>query len=224
MGHEQLGRLRALCPGAELWDEAGAPLVFLPDLKVDFAREPNGPDGEFLPYLRDPETLARAWAVPGTPGLQHRIGGIEKADKTGAISYDPDNHDFMVRTRQAKVDGIARSLPPLEVDDPTGDARVLVLGWGSTYGPIGAACRRVRRAGLAVAQVHLRHLNPFPADLGDVLRRYDRVVVPEMNLGQLAMLLRAKYLVDVIGYNQVRGLPFRAAELAEVFKGVITDV
>ena len=211
-----------LANGSEPWQVPD--VDSLPDLKVDFAREPNGPDGEFLPYLRDPETLARAWAVPGTPGLQHRIGGIEKADRTGAISYDPDNHDFMVRTRQAKVDGIARSLPPLEVDDPTGDARVLVLGWGSTYGPIGAACRRVRRAGLAVAQVHLRHLNPFPADLGDILRRYDRVVVPEMNLGQLAMLLRAKYLVDVIGYNQVRGLPFRAAELAEVFKGVITDV
>ncbi len=196
----------------------------LPELGVTFATEPNGPDGDFLPYLRDPETLARPWAVPGTPGLEHRIGGIEKADRTGVISYDPDNHDLMVRSRQAKVDGIARSLPPLEVDDPTGDARVLVLGWGSTYGPIGAACRRVRRAGLSVAQAHLRHLNPFPADLGEVLRRYQRVVVPEMNLGQLALLLRGRYLVDVIGYNQVRGLPFRASELAEVFKGVITDV
>jgi len=196
----------------------------LPDLRVEFAREPNGPDGEFLPYLRDPGTLARPWAVPGTPGLEHRIGGIEKADKTGSISYDPDNHDFMVRTRQAKVDGIARSLPPLEVDDPTGDAKVLVVGWGSTYGPIGAACRRVRRAGLSVAQVHLRHLNPLPRDLGEILHRYERVVLPEMNLGQLAMLLRARYLVDVIGYNQVRGLPFRASELAEVFKGVITGV
>ncbi|HEY7100602.1 MAG TPA: 2-oxoacid:acceptor oxidoreductase subunit alpha [Mycobacteriales bacterium] len=211
-----------LANGSEPWQ---VPSVDdLPDLRVDFAREPNGPDGEFLPYLRDPETLARPWAVPGTPGLEHRIGGIEKADKTGSISYDPDNHDFMVRTRQAKVDGIARSLPPLEVDDPTGDAKVLVVGWGSTYGPIGAACRRVRRAGLPVAQVHLRHLNPLPSDLGEILHRYDRVVVPEMNLGQLAMLLRARYLVDVIGYNQVRGLPFRASELAEVFKGVITGV
>jgi 2-oxoglutarate ferredoxin oxidoreductase subunit alpha len=196
----------------------------LPTIEPGFIREPNGPDGEYLPYLRDAETLARPWAIPGTKGLEHRIGGIEKADKTGSISYDPDNHDFMVRTRQAKVDGIARSLPPLEVDDPTGDARVLALGWGSTYGPIGAACRRVRRDGLPIAQAHLRHLNPFPSDLGDVLGRYERVVVPEMNLGQLAMLLRARYLVDVIGYNQVRGLPFRAAELAEVFKGVITDV
>jgi 2-oxoglutarate/2-oxoacid ferredoxin oxidoreductase subunit alpha len=211
-----------LANGSEPWQVP--PVDSLPVIEPAFATGPNGPDGTFLPYLRDPETLARPWAVPGTEGLQHRIGGIEKADKTGAISYDPDNHDLMVRTRQAKVDGIARSLPPLEVDDPTGDAKVLVLGWGSTYGPIGAACRRVRRAGLAVAQVHLRHVNPFPADLGDVLRRYERVVVPEMNLGQLALLLRAKYLVDVIGYNQVRGLPFRAAELAEVFKGVITDV
>ena len=211
-----------LANGSEPWH---VPSVDdLPDLRVEFAREPNGPDGEFLPYLRDPGTLARPWAVPGTPGLEHRIGGIEKADKTGSISYDPDNHDFMVRTRQAKVDGIARSLPPLEVDDPTGDAKVLVVGWGSTYGPIGAACRRVRRAGLRVAQVHLRHLNPLPRDLGDILHRYERVVLPEMNLGQLAMLLRARYLVDVIGYNQVRGLPFRASELAEVFKGVITGV
>jgi 2-oxoglutarate ferredoxin oxidoreductase subunit alpha len=211
-----------LANGSEPWQ---VPSVDdLPDLRVEFAREPNGPDGEFLPYLRDPATLARPWAVPGTPGLEHRIGGIEKADKTGSISYDPDNHDFMVRTRQAKVDGIARSLPPLEVDDPTGDAKVLVVGWGSTYGPIGAACRRVRRAGLPVAQVHLRHLNPLPRDLGEILHRYERVVLPEMNLGQLAMLLRARYLVDVIGYNQVRGLPFRASELAEVFKGVITGV
>jgi len=211
-----------LANGSEPWQVPS--LDDLPDLRVEFARGPNGPDGEFLPYLRDPETLARPWAVPGTAGLEHRIGGIEKADKTGSISYDPDNHDFMVRTRQAKVDGIARSLPPLEVDDPTGDAKVLVLGWGSTYGPIGAACRRVRRLGLPVAQVHLRHLNPLPSDLGEILHRYDRVVVPEMNLGQLAMLLRARYLVDVIGYNQVRGMPFRASELAEVFKGVITGV
>jgi 2-oxoglutarate ferredoxin oxidoreductase subunit alpha len=160
--------------------------------------------------------------VPGTPGLEHRIGGIEKADRTGNISYDPDNHDFMVRTRQAKVDGIARSLPPLQVDDPDGDARVLVLGWGSTYGPIGAACRQVRAAGASVAQAHLRHLNPFPSDLGEILARYDKVVIPEMNLGQLATLIRAKYLVDAISVTQVRGLPFKADELAEMLQGVIT--
>jgi 2-oxoglutarate/2-oxoacid ferredoxin oxidoreductase subunit alpha len=197
----------------------------LPDLTIDFAAEPNGPNGEFLPYLRDPETLARPWAIPGTPDLEHRIGGIEKADKTGDISYDPDNHDFMVRTRQAKVDRIARSLPPLEVDDPgsaTGNpAKVLVLGWGSTYGPIGAACRQLRQTGAAIAQVHLRHINPFPADLGEILARYDKVVIPEMNLGQLATLIRAKYLVDALSVTQVRGLPFKADELAEMLQGVI---
>ena len=195
----------------------------LPDLTVNFVDQPNSEDGLFLPYLRDPETLARPWAVPGTAGLEHRIGGIEKADKTGNISYDPDNHDFMVRTRQAKVDGIAKSIPPLEVDDPTGTAKVLVLGWGSTYGPIGAAARRVRRAGYPIAQAHLRHLNPFPANLGDLLARYDKVVIPEMNLGQLALLVRARYLVDVISVTQVRGMPFRAAELADMLQGVVTS-
>jgi 2-oxoglutarate ferredoxin oxidoreductase subunit alpha len=204
----------------------------LPDLTVEFATEPNAEvDGRatFHPYVRDPQTLARPWAVPGTAGLEHRIGGIEKADITGNISYDPANHDFMVRTRQAKVDAVAATIPPTEVDDPSGRARVLVLGWGSTYGPIGAACRRVRRAGIDVAQAHLRHLNPFPSDLGDVLGRYDKVLVPEMNLGygfggQLAMLVRAKYLVDAIGYNRVRGLPFKAAELADVIRNVSEDL
>jgi 2-oxoglutarate ferredoxin oxidoreductase subunit alpha len=154
--------------------------------------------------------------VPGTAGLEHRIGGIEKADRTGNISYDPDNHDYMTRIRQAKVDGIAATIADLEVDDPDGDARVLVLGWGSTYGPIGAACRRVRRSGGSIAQAHLRHLNPFPANLGSVLAGYDKVVIPEMNLGQLATLIRAKYLVDAISVTQVRGLPFKAEELAEM--------
>ncbi|KQS73574.1 2-oxoacid:acceptor oxidoreductase subunit alpha [Modestobacter sp. Leaf380] len=208
-----------LANGAEPW--AVPDVESLPDLRTEFATEPNGPDGEFLPYLRDPETLARPWAVPGTKGLQHRIGGLEKADGTGNISYDPANHDFMTRTRQAKIDGIAASLPPTEVDDPDGDATVAVIGWGSTYGPIGAACRRIRRSGRSIAQVHLRHLNPLPADLGDILRSYDRVVCPEMNLGQLSMLLRAKYLVDVQSHTQVRGLPFRAAELAAVLQDVI---
>jgi 2-oxoglutarate/2-oxoacid ferredoxin oxidoreductase subunit alpha len=208
-----------LANGAEPW--AVPKSEDLPDLTVQFASEPNGPDGSFLPYLRDPETLARAWAVPGTAGLQHRVGGLEKADLTGNISYDPANHDFMVRTRQAKIDGIAATLPPTEVDDPDGDARVAVIGWGSTYGPIGAACRQVRQSGRSVAQIHLRHLNPMPADLGDILRGYDRVVCPEMNLGQLALLLRAKYLVDVESHTQVRGLPFRAAELAGVIHEVI---
>ena len=194
----------------------------LPELKVEFATEPNH-DGEFWPYLRDPQTLARPWAVPGTPGLEHRIGGIEKADGIGTISYDPANHDKMVRLRQAKVDGIAADIPPLEVEDPSGSARVLVLGWGSTYGPIAAAARRVRAKGLQVAQAHLRHLNPFPANTGEVLRSYDRVLVPEMNLGQLRTLVRAEFLVDAIGYNQVRGLPFKAAELAGVLEDVINQ-
>jgi len=187
-------------------------------------------DGEqpFQPYARDPQTLARPWAIPGTAGLEHRIGGLEKADRTGDISYEPANHDLMVRTRQTKVDGIAKTIPPLEVDDPGAargrPARILMLGWGSTYGPIGAAVRRARRDGIAVAQAHLRHLNPFPSDLGEVLSRYDRVVVPEMNLGQLALLIRAKYLVDVVGYNKVRGLPFGAAELADVIQGVAAEL
>jgi 2-oxoglutarate/2-oxoacid ferredoxin oxidoreductase subunit alpha len=210
-----------LANGAEPW--AIPNIDELPDLSqgVDFATEPNGEDGEFLPYLRDPETLARPWAIPGTAGMQHRIGGLEKADRTGNISYDPANHDFMTRTRQAKVDGIAASLPPTEVDDPDGDATVAVIGWGSTYGPIGAACRRIRRSGRSVAQIHLRHVNPMPNDLGDILRRYDRVVCPEMNLGQLALLLRAKFLVDIESHTQVRGLPFRAAELAAVLQDAI---
>jgi 2-oxoglutarate ferredoxin oxidoreductase subunit alpha len=211
-----------LANGSEPWR---VPTVDdLPDLSVEFATSPNGTDAEegtFLPYLRNPETLARPWAVPGTPGLEHRIGGIEKADRTGNISYDPDNHDFMVRTRQAKVDGIARSLSPLVVDDPDGDSKVLVLGWGSTYGPIGAACQLVRASGASVAQLHLRHINPFPNDLGDILKRYDKVVIPEMNLGQLATLIRARYLVDAISVTQVRGLPFKADELAEMLQGVI---
>ncbi|MFN2518330.1 MAG: 2-oxoacid:acceptor oxidoreductase subunit alpha [Jatrophihabitantaceae bacterium] len=210
-----------LANGSEPWRVPH--VAELPDLNVEYTTEANGPNGEFLPYLRDPETLARPWAVPGTPGLEHRVGGIEKADRTGNISYDPDNHDFMVRIRQAKVDGIARSLPPLHVDDPDDDARVLVLGWGSTYGPIGAACRQIRGSGASIAQVHLRHLNPFPNDLGGILARYEKVVIPEMNLGQLALLIRAKYLVDAISVTQVRGLPFKGDELAEMLQGVIEN-
>ncbi|MFC5905646.1 2-oxoacid:acceptor oxidoreductase subunit alpha [Streptacidiphilus monticola] len=199
-----------LANGSEPW-RIPEPEELTP-IPVEFATEPNRPDGSFWPYLRDEETLARPWAVPGTPGLEHRIGGIEKQDGTGNISYDPANHDRMVRLRQAKVDGIA--VPDLEVDDPSGDADLLVLGWGSTYGPIAAGVRRVRTAGGAVAQAHLTNLNPFPANLGDVLRRYRRVLVPEMNLGQLALLLRAKYLVDARSFTQVSGMPFKAEQLA----------
>jgi 2-oxoglutarate ferredoxin oxidoreductase subunit alpha len=197
----------------------------LPDLHVEFATSANHEkaDGsaEFWPYLRDPETLARPWAIPGTPGLEHRIGGIEKADGSGNISYDPGNHDTMVRLRQAKIDGIARDIPPLTVDDPTGDAELLVLGWGSTYGPIGAAVRQVREDGGRVAQAHLRHLNPLPANTGDVVRRYSRVLIPEMNLGQLALLIRAKFLVDAISFTRVRGLPFKSDELTDAIRDVL---
>ena len=212
-----------LANGSEPWllPEVAA----LPDLRVEFATEPNhvaaNGTAEFWPYLRDEQTLARPWAVPGTPGLEHRIGGLEKANGSGNISYDPANHEAMVRLRAAKIDGIAADIPPLQVDDPSGRARVLVLGWGSTYGPIGAAVRQVRRVGGVVAQAHLRYLHPFPANTGEVLRRYDRVVVPEMNLGQLSMLLRATYLVDTIGYNRVRGLPFKSDELAAVIESVL---
>ncbi|MBW1602557.1 2-oxoacid:acceptor oxidoreductase subunit alpha [Streptomyces sp. JJ66] len=195
----------------------------LPDLRTQFATTTNHTLGDgtevFWPYKRDPHTLARPWAVPGTPGLEHRVGGIEKQDGTGNISYDPANHELMVRTRQAKVDGV--QVPDLTVDDPSGEAKVLVLGWGSTYGPITAAVRRVRRGGDVIAQAHLRHLNPFPANLGTILRGYDKVIVPEMNLGQLTLLLRAVYLVDAQPYTQVRGLPFKAEQLHDVLKEAI---
>ncbi|MCX5211517.1 2-oxoacid:acceptor oxidoreductase subunit alpha [Kitasatospora sp. NBC_00240] len=210
-----------LANGSEPWriPEVGE----LPGIDPDFASGPNHEleDGSrvFWPYKRDPLTLARPWAVPGTAGLEHRIGGIEKQDGTGSISYDPANHDLMVRTRQAKVDGI--EVPPLVVDDPDGVARVLVLGWGSTFGPIAAAVRRVRAEGGRVAQAHLRNLNPFPANLGAVLEGYDRVIVPEMNLGQLAMLLRARYLVDAQPFTQVNGMPFKAAQLADMLFAAI---
>ena len=189
----------------------------LPDLRVEFAKSQE----DFMPYLRNPETLARPWAIPGTKGIEHRIGGLEKADKTGAISYDPANHDFMVRTRAAKVAGI--KVPDLEVSDPTGDAQVLYLGWGSTYGPVSAAVEVLRDNGEKIAQAHIRYLNPFPKNLGEVLKKYPKVIVPEMNMGQLAMLLRAEFLKDVISFNQVRGLPFTTAELVETAMGVLHD-
>src|SRR5579864_2709577 len=201
-----------LANGSEPW--------LLPDVSTTFATEPNF-EGTFLPYLRDEQTLARPWAVPGTPGLEHRIGGLEKADRTANVSYDPDHHDLMTRLRAQKVAGIASDIPELEVDDPDGDARVLVLGWGGTYGPIAAACRRVRDGGRPVAHAHLRHLNPFPRNTGEVLRRYEHVLVPEMNLGQLLKLVRAEFLVDAVGYNRVRGLPLRAAEVAQAIIAMV---
>ena len=177
------------------------------------------PDEPFQPYARDPETLARQFAVPGTPGLEHRIGGLETANGSGNISYEPANHDLMVRLRQAKIDGI--SVPDLEVDDPTGDAELLLIGWGSSYGPIGEACRRARRNGVKVAHAHLRYLRPFPANLGEVLRRYPQVVAPEMNMGQLALVLRGKYLVDVQSVTKVQGVSFLADEVGRVIRAAL---
>jgi 2-oxoglutarate ferredoxin oxidoreductase subunit alpha len=199
--------------GSEPWRVPD--VASLPAIPVEFAKTQE----DFMPYLRDPKTLARPWAIPGTPGIEHRIGGIEKADKTGAISYDPMNHDFMVRTRQAKIEGL--EIPDLEVDDPTGDAQVLFLGWGSTFGPISSAVEILRANGQKIAQAHLKYINPFPKNLGAVLEKYPRVITPEMNLGQLAMLLRSKYLKDIVGYNMVRGLPFSTAELVEAAMGVL---
>jgi 2-oxoglutarate ferredoxin oxidoreductase subunit alpha len=211
-----------LANGAEPWRLPSTD--DLPDITVAFATQPNGDDGAtFLPYKRDPDTLARPWAVPGTPGLEHRVGGIEKEDGTGNISYDPDNHERMVRLRAAKIAGIAKDIPALVADDPTGDADTLVLGWGSTEGSIVAAVRNLRARGRKVAQAHLVHLNPFPANLGEVLKRYRKVLVPEMNLGQLVKLIRADFLVDARGYSKVQGLPFRTDELEAAIGALIDD-
>ena len=210
----------AIANGSEPWSVPD--VADLPAIDPAFAAAPQEGDeeaGTFAAYARDPGTLARRWAVPGTAGLEHRIGGLEKSNGAGNISYDPANHSLMVRLRQAKIDGI--DVPDVEVDDPTGDARVLMVGWGSSYGPIGAACRRVRALGTPVAQVHLTHLNPLPANLGEVLARYDTVVCPEMNLGQLAMLLRARYLVDVRSVTKVEGLAFLAEELQDVILSAV---
>ena len=202
-----------LANGAEPW--------LIPDVSaldpipVEFAQA-NGK--AFLPYERDPETLARPWAIPGTPGLEHRIGGIEKANLTGAVSYDPDNHDLMTQLRAQKVAGIR--VPDQEVDHQEG-ADVLVLSWGGTYGPVAAGVRRIRKEGGKASHAHLRWLNPFPSNLGDILRSYDRVLIPEMNLGQLRKLIRAEFLVDARGYNAVRGKPFRAADIAAAIEGML---
>jgi len=204
-----------LANGAEPWRIPD--LDAIPAIEPKFADRVHDEDPHFMPYRRDPETLAREWAKPGTPGLEHRIGGLEKDQLSGNVSYDPDNHDAMVRTRADKVAGIVRDIPDLQVDDPTNDAKLLVLGWGSTYGPITATARRMRKNGHKIATAHLRHLNPMPANVGDVLRRYEHVIVPEMNMGQLAHVLRARYLVDVESYSRVRGLPLSIAELEEDF-------
>ena len=195
-----------LASGAEPWRIPNPD--DLPPIAVPNRTEREG----FFPYLRDAETLARPWAVPGTPGLEHRIGGLEKADISGNVSYDPDNHHRMQLLRHAKVAGIANDIPPLDVFGPS-EGDLLVLGWGSTYGAIRSAVERLQGRGVSIAHAHLRYLNPFPANTEAVIRSYQRVLIPEVNLGQLLMLIRAKYLVDAIGYDRVRGKPFRIAEL-----------
>ena len=182
----------------------------LPPIDVQFRTETEG----FFPYLRDPATLARPWVQPGTPGLEHRIGGIEKQDVTGNISYDPENHDHMVRTRAEKVRRVGQEIPPTSINGPaTGD--LLVVGWGGTYGSITAAVERAQAAGTSVASIHLRHLNPLPPDLGHILREYRKVLVPEINSGQLVRVLRAEYLVDAVGFNRVRGLPLASEDILD---------
>ena len=197
-----------LATGSEPWRIPAT--ADMPRIGVKNASDPT----TFRPYGRDPETLARPWAVPGTAGLEHRIGGLEKADVTGNVSYDPDNHHQMQLYRQAKVAGIARDIPPLEVFGPErGD--LLILGWGSTFGAIRSAAELLAADGAAVAHAHMRHLNPFPANTEAVLRSYRRVLIPEVNLGQLLMLVRARYLIDAVGYDKVRGKPFRIGEIVD---------
>jgi 2-oxoglutarate ferredoxin oxidoreductase subunit alpha len=198
-----------LANGAEPWKLPD--IEALPDISVPFATGPNHGD-LFWPYLRDPDTLARPWAIPGTPGLMHRVGGLEKEDGTGNVSYEPENHEKMTRLRAEKVAGIAKDIPGVALDDEPG-ADLLLCSWGGTWGVATAAVRRVRARGLKLAHAHLTHLHPFPADLGDVLGRYRTVLVPELNLGQLARLLRAEYLVDAQSLTRVQGSPFRAAEV-----------
>ena len=213
-----------LANGTEPWKLPD--LEDLPSIDPDIATGPNHVEDDgtesFWPYLRDETTLARPWAPPGLAGLEHRIGGLEKSDGSGNVAYDGANHELMTRLRAAKIAGIANDIPPTEVDDEDG-AEVLVIGWGSTYGAIAAGVQRVRARGLKVAQAHLVHLNPFPADLGDVLKRYQRVLVPEVNLGQLSRMLRAEYLVDAVSLTQVSGIPFRAASMETAILQMIED-
>jgi 2-oxoglutarate ferredoxin oxidoreductase subunit alpha len=214
-----------LANGAEPW--LIPDVATLPDISVSFTTEPNHVDDDgtrsLWPYLRDPDTLARPWVIPGTPGLEHRIGGIEKEDGRGNISYVPEYHERMVQLRADKVAGIAKDIPLAEVKGDVDDADVLIVGWGSTWGAISGALDRVRASGHKAAHVHLAHLNPFPSNLGEVLHRYPRVVVPEMNMGQLSRLLRAEYLVDAKSVTKVQGLPFTARELESAILGVLDD-
>ncbi len=203
-----------LANGAEPWRIPN--VEDLPEIPVLFETNPE----DFHPYRRNPETLARPWAIPGTPGLEHRLGGLEKQDVTGNISYDPINHEHMVRTRAAKVEAIAQDIPDVVPEgDDSGD--LLIVAWGSTHGPITAALHAERGKGRRIGHVHLRHLNPLPRNLGEVIQRYKKVLVPEMNMGQLSMILRAKYLVDAIGYNKIQGKPFKQSEIEEKIQEIL---
>jgi 2-oxoglutarate ferredoxin oxidoreductase subunit alpha len=216
-----------LANGSEPWKLPS--IADLPDISTTLATETNaeataeGGEPVYWPYLRDPETLARPWVIPGTPGLEHRIGGLEKEDKTGNVSYDPVNHERMVHLRAAKIAGIAKDIPLLECDDPTGDAEVLVLSWGSTYAAALAGVRRVRKSGGRVAHSHLVHMNPFPRNLGEIVRSYSRVLIPEGNLGQLAKLVRADFLVDARSLSNMQGTPFRVSEVQRAIESLLAE-
>jgi 2-oxoglutarate ferredoxin oxidoreductase subunit alpha len=202
--------------GAEPWRLPN--MDELPRFDVRFETNSEG----FFPYKRDPQTLARPWAIPGTPGLEHRIGGIEKQDVTGNVSYDPENHMHMVMTRAEKVERIAYDIPDVEIYGES-QGRLLVIGWGSTYGAITSAVEVMQAQGKSVSSIHLRYLNPFPKNLGEVLGRFDRVLIPELNMGQLAMILRAKYLVPAISFPKVKGKPFKISELTAKMNEVYED-
>jgi 2-oxoglutarate ferredoxin oxidoreductase subunit alpha len=205
-----------LANGAEPWPIPA--VADLPEIPVHFEKNPV----DFQPYRRNPDTLARPWAIPGTPGLEHRIGGLEKQDVTGNVNYEPLNHERMVRLRAAKVEAIVQDVPDAV---PAGDlsGELLIVGWGSTHGPITAALKTQRAEGHKIGHVHLRHLNPLPKNLGEVLGRYDRILVPEMNMGQLVMVLRAKYLVDAQGYNKIQGKPFKQSEIEQKIEEMLDE-
>jgi 2-oxoglutarate ferredoxin oxidoreductase subunit alpha len=196
--------------GSEPWGIPDA--ASLPDISVPFASAPNGADGGFLPYLRDFNTFSRPWAIPGTKGLEHRIGGLEKENISGNISYDPENHQLMTDSRAWKVANIANDIPPVTVHGEL-DADILVLSWGSSKGTVGAACRNLNREGYKVAYAHLRYMNPLPANLGEVVHSYDKLLIPELNTGQLSYIIRANYLKDSVGLNKVAGTPFYIGEV-----------
>jgi 2-oxoglutarate ferredoxin oxidoreductase subunit alpha len=209
-----------LANGAEPWlvpdfDE-------IPAIDISYATDPNGPDGVFYPYARDPKTGARPWAIPGTPGLEHRVGGLEKKALTGDVSYDPDNHELMTTARADKIAGIANDIPDVEVIGSE-NADLLVVSWGSTYGSVRAGVNNANKDGYSAAHIHLRHLNPLPKNLGDVLGRYRKVLVPELNRGQLATVLRAKYLTPAVTLSKVQGAPFMANEITKKIIELLED-